>query len=112
MPDVVKTLKIKKAGPPGNVPPPKTAPNAVPAIEGQPAAPAQNGHVTLSEYLEVQTTCPAEKTKCRSSPYPGFLFPSLSLCLHPSLQPLFPVRPSCVAPSLLLSICLIRLLKM
>ncbi len=60
MTDVVKTLKIKKAGTPGNVPPPDAVPDAVPAAEGQPAAPAQ-GHATLPRYAQIQTSGPVVK---------------------------------------------------
>jgi hypothetical protein len=61
MSDVVKTLKIKKAGTPGNVPPPDTVPNAVPVAEGYPSEQPAQGHATLPRYAQVQTSGPVVK---------------------------------------------------
>jgi hypothetical protein len=64
MADVVKTLKIKKAGTPGNVPPPDTVPDGVPIADVDSDAPAQS-HVTLPKYAQVQTTGPVVKDSRR-----------------------------------------------
>jgi hypothetical protein len=60
MADVVRTLKIKRAGTPGTMPPPDSVPDALSVEEGQDASAAQ-GHVTLPRYAQVRTTGPVVK---------------------------------------------------
>jgi hypothetical protein len=60
MSDVVKTLKIKKAGTPVAAPPPDSVPDAVPAAEEEAPAPAQS-HVTLPKYAQIQPAAPVVK---------------------------------------------------
>lgn len=55
MSDVVKTLKIKKAGTPGNMPPPETVPTGVLAEAPPSEQPAAQSHATLPKYAQIQT---------------------------------------------------------
>jgi hypothetical protein len=61
MSDVVKTLKIKKAGTPVAAPPPDAVPDAVPAAEEEAPVPAQS-HVTLPKYAQVQPAAPVVRS--------------------------------------------------